>query len=33
VPHTTPIERGVEILAQHLEKIGCHPKESCIRGV
>lgn len=29
-PHTTPIEKGLDILAEHLEKIGCKPKE---RGI
>ncbi|MDL2263910.1 hypothetical protein LJC31_04580 [Synergistaceae bacterium OttesenSCG-928-I11] len=30
VPHTTSIEGGLEILAGHLEKIGCKPKD---RGI
>ena len=31
-PHTTTISDGLEFLAQHLEKIGCQPKERGIVG-
>ncbi|MDR1483114.1 MAG: hypothetical protein LBI74_10865 [Synergistaceae bacterium] len=31
-PHLTPVEKGIEILAGHLERIGCYPKKSCVKG-